>query len=101
MTKMADNKKGVDIDHLSRLSNLSIDPEKKPLLSRQLNETIDYIKILGRLNTDKTEPAYQVTRLINVTREDKPGRGLTQKEALAGAPKTKRGYFVTKRIRWQ
>jgi len=94
-------KRNIDLDHLAKLANLTISPEEKTSLTKQLEETIDYIEILQELDTSTVQPTSQVTGQKNVVRKDETKEGLTQKEALANAPKQKNGYFVAPRIKWK
>ena len=94
-------KKNINLDHLAKLTNLIISQEEKKFLARQLQETVDYIEILQELDTSNVLPVNQVAGHKNVAREDKPTRGLTQREALANAPKQNGGYFVAPRIKWE
>jgi len=82
----------IDIDQLAKLTRLTISSQEKPLLQKQLEETVKYIRVLDQLNTQKTVATAQVTRLKNVSRQDKV--------VETSFPK-KSDYFVTKRIKWE
>jgi len=94
-------KRSIDLDHLAKLANLTISAEEKTSLAKQLEETVDYIEILRELDTSAVQPTSQVSGQKNVARKDKPKKGLTQKEALANAPKQNSNYFVAPRIEWK
>ena len=87
----AENKPRIDVDHLADLINLTISSKEKATLASQLEETVDYIKILDKLKTEKIIPASQVTDLKNVSRPDE----------VRKAELSKNGYFATKRVRWE
>lgn len=89
-----------EIVHLAVLAKLELSDNEVEKLRSQLEETIDYIENLNELDTTGTEPTNSVVDLKNITFEDgeKNKKGLTQKEALQNAKKTKEGKFVVERI---
>ncbi len=94
--------KQIDIDHLANLSKLTISDQEKKKLEKQLESTIDYIQVLGELNTKNIEPSFQVTGQTNISRKkDESKKDLSQKQALTNAPRKKSGYFVVKKIKWE
>ena len=76
-----------DIEHLAVLSGLSLTENEEQLLSQDIRKIISYVDKLDELNVEGVEPTYQVTDLINVSREDNiaPG-GVQRGELLALAP---------------
>jgi len=97
----AKNKQKVNIDYLSSLANIPLSQKEKTGLKADLEKTISYIEILNQLNTDRTAPIFQTTKLVNVFANDVVKKCLSLKEALLGAPKKLRGYFVSKKVVWQ
>lgn len=84
--------------YVAKLSKLTLSESELTLFSKQLSETLNYIKVLDKLD-DKVKTlgvTYQVTGLSNVFREDKieASRILKQEEALSNAKETYNGYFV-------
>lgn len=84
--------------HIAKLSRLNLSESELTLFSKQLSETLDYIRLLDKLEgkIKSLEATYQVTNLSNVYREDKIdfSRILKQGEALSNAKETYNGYFV-------
>lgn len=60
-----------EIDHLAKLSDLSLSDEEAESLKDDLENIIKYISQLDELDTDGVEPTYQVFEMENVWREDK------------------------------
>ena len=60
-----------EIDHLAKLSDLSLSDEEAESLKGDLENIIKYISQLNELDTDGVEPTYQVFEMENVWREDK------------------------------
>lgn len=59
-----------DVQYLAQLSSLRLGDEEAEALRSDLEDIIDYITLLGELDTSGVEPTYQVTGLENVWRED-------------------------------
>jgi aspartyl-tRNA(Asn)/glutamyl-tRNA(Gln) amidotransferase subunit C len=83
----------LDIKHIAKLANLPINQQEEKKLEEQLNETLNYIAILQEVDTKNVEPTAHVTGLENITREDKAGTSLTQKQALSNARNITDGFF--------
>lgn len=83
-----------EVSHIAKLAKLSLDPNELLIFQKQLSETLDYINVLKSLNTKKEKPTYQVTGLVNRFRDDLVKPSLSQKQALRGAGKTYKGYFL-------
>ncbi len=89
-----------DIDHISTLAHLFLTDDEKSLFAIQLSAILDFISKLQKVSTTNIEPTSQITGLQNVFREDEidTSRMLSQKQALANAPATYKGYFQVKAI---
>lgn len=86
------------VKHIAQLAGLRLNPKEIKKFQRQLSEILKYVEILQKVDTRKVEPTSQVTGLENVFREDKKEESLNQKEVLANAPASKRGFIITKLI---
>ncbi|MBI1871879.1 Asp-tRNA(Asn)/Glu-tRNA(Gln) amidotransferase subunit GatC [Candidatus Collierbacteria bacterium] len=89
-----------DVAKIAKLANLTITPDEEGLFADQFSQTIDVVDQLNEIDTKGLPPTSQVTHLENVTRPDEvdKDRILTQAEALSGAKKTHKGFFVVKQI---
>lgn len=79
-----------EILHLSKLANLNLSNEEIKKIQRQLTETLDYIKNLKELKTDKVDPTHHTVNSINVFFED----GQNNSRGLSNIST----YFKVKRI---
>lgn len=87
------DKKQVSVDHLERLANLTIKPAEKKKIEKQLEETVDYFRVLDQIkDLDQEEPTFQVTANTNVVAEDKTSPCLKKDLIL---PRTKK-YFSSR-----
>lgn len=88
--------KKVDVNHLAKLSQMTVTSKQAKKLSTGFSETLKTISLLQKLDTSKVSSTFQVTGLKNIFRQDKinQARTLSQKQALSNAKKKYKGYFV-------
>lgn len=89
-----------DILHLAKLSKLQLTDKEIEKYLDQLEDTVEYVKNLDELNTEKITPTSQTTDLTNIGFNDgeKNVRSLSQEQATTNSKAKKSGYFVVKRI---
>lgn len=75
-----------DIDKVAELARLSLRPEEKAKLSKDLNSILQYMKQLEALDTREVEPTSHVLNLENVFRKDEVKPSEVRDEALSHAP---------------
>lgn len=68
-----------DVEHIAKLARLHLTEEEKKKFSRELSSVLEYMDILNEVDTEKVEPSYQVTGLINIYRKDEV-KGCTDEE---------------------
>ena len=83
------------VRHLAKLANLNLSQNQLLKLLPQFRSVIDLVSKVQSLNTDNIPETSQVTGLENVFREDMVDekRMLSQKEVLANAKKTHKGFI--------
>ena len=88
------------VERVANLAHIPITAEEKKHLSTAFSTTLDVISDLAEVSVAGVEPTHHVTGLSNVTRENvvEEKRMLSQKQALANAPKSYLGFFVVPRI---
>ncbi len=87
-----------EVEHLAWLSRIELSEEEKRLFAGQLNDILNYFKIIDEADTKGVPPTYNVLDLTNVFRRDVVRPSLPRGEALKNAPKKERGYFKAPRI---
>jgi len=82
------------------LGNLTLTKEEIEIFKKQLSSVIEYIGKLQEINTEKVEPASQITGLTDVLREDKidDKRTLAPNQALANTKSKEGNLFKVKAI---
>jgi len=88
-----------DVEHIAKLARLEFSEEEKKKFRHQLNQILEYVEKLNKLDTANVKPLSQVIDLSNRFREDVVKPGLGAEEALKNAPaKTDRFFKVPKVI---
>lgn len=88
----------IDITHVAKLANLSLNDNEKEKFESQLTSVLSYIERLNEVDTKNVEETSQVTGLENVLREDEARPSLPQNTALSQAPTSHNGFFAVKGI---
>lgn len=84
------------IKHVASLARIKLTSEEEENNKKELSSIIDYIEQLNKVNTDKVEPLYQTTGLVNSMREDgergvEMGGGLNEK-LIKQSPSHENGF---------
>jgi aspartyl-tRNA(Asn)/glutamyl-tRNA(Gln) amidotransferase subunit C len=69
---------------LAALSNLQLKDDEIDSLQADISHILAYVEQLNELDTEGVEPAYQVTGLKNIYREDTVDQGDVGRDALLG-----------------
>ncbi len=75
-----------DVQDLARMSGLELSSDQQEHLRRDISATLDYVELLGELDTDGIAPTYHLNDLSNVWRDDTARSSLTSQQLLQLAP---------------
>lgn len=88
-----------DVKRLADLSALTLSDQQALQFKKQLEDILAYVEQLNEVDTRGLEPTYQVTDLVNVTREDVVDRnGLSHEELMSNVPDQHEGQIKVKKI---
>lgn len=59
-----------DIQHIAQLARIRLTKNEMERFKKELSSVLDYINKLNELDTEKVEPLYQTTGLVNSVRKD-------------------------------
>lgn len=76
-----------EVEKVSLLARLQFSAAELDRLTEQLGAIVDYMQLLGELDTSNVEPMAHPVEIANVFRADELRPGLSRDEALANAPK--------------
>jgi aspartyl-tRNA(Asn)/glutamyl-tRNA(Gln) amidotransferase subunit C len=87
-----------DVRHVALLARLGLEPGEEDFYAEQLAGIIDLVDRLQEIDVEDIPPTAQVVPLAARLRADEARAGLTQEQALAGAPETEDGFYVVQAI---
>jgi aspartyl-tRNA(Asn)/glutamyl-tRNA(Gln) amidotransferase subunit C len=87
-----------EVAHLAKLARLAVTDQELDVFAGQLDDILDAVAKVGEVAADDIPPTSHAVPLTNVLRDDVVQPGLTQQEALAGAPAVEEGRFRVPRI---
>lgn len=83
-----------DAEKVSLLARLELSPAELETMREQLAGILEYVELLGELDTGSVEPMAHAVELTNVFRADEVRPTLPRAEALSNAPHTDGEYFL-------
>ncbi|HKS48239.1 MAG TPA: Asp-tRNA(Asn)/Glu-tRNA(Gln) amidotransferase subunit GatC [Amycolatopsis sp.] len=87
-----------EVAHLAKLARLAVTDQELDVFAGQLDHILDAVAKVGEVAAEEIPPTSHAVPLTNVFRDDVVVPGLTQQEALAGAPAAEDGRFRVPRI---
>ena len=87
-----------EVAHLARLARLAVTEEELDLFAGQLDVILTSVARVSEVAAADIPPTSHAVPLTNVFRQDVPRPGLTQCQALSGAPAAEYGRFRVPRI---
>ncbi|HEX7661514.1 MAG TPA: Asp-tRNA(Asn)/Glu-tRNA(Gln) amidotransferase subunit GatC [Pseudonocardiaceae bacterium] len=87
-----------EVAHLAKLARLAVTKDELDTFAAQLDVILDSVARVGEVAADDIPPTSHAVPLTNVFRADEVRPGLTQEQALSGAPAIEEGRFRVPRI---
>jgi aspartyl-tRNA(Asn)/glutamyl-tRNA(Gln) amidotransferase subunit C len=87
-----------EVAHLARLARLAVTDQELDKFAGQLDVILEAVAKVTEVAADDVPPTSHAVPLTNVFRTDVVRPGLTQQQALAGAPAAEDGRFRVPRI---
>ncbi len=84
--------------HIAGLANLAFSDEEYDRITNQLNEILEWVEQLNRLDTSTVEPTTRVLDSQRSLREDQIEGSIDNDEALSNAPESGAGLFKVPRV---
>ena len=81
------------VQHIAHLARLEFEGDDLNQIKGDMSKIIGFMDKLSELDTENVEPLIFMTDQVNVLREDKSERKLTNEDALKNAPKRDSDYF--------
>jgi len=87
----------IDINKIAQLARLKLTDDDIDRLGKHLEQIIEYIDQLNKLDTSNVEPTSHVLPIHNVFREDKVCKP-TNVDYLTGSPAHNKGHYEVPKI---
>ena len=82
------------MDEIEILAKLHLTEEEKEKSRQDLQQMLDYVDMLNKLDTSDVEPLTHIFPIKNVFREDVVTNGGDSENMLANAPEEKDGFYM-------
>ena len=86
------------LEKVAHLARLSIKPEEKDQLLKDMGEILNWVEKLGEVDTEGVEPLTHMTQEVNVLRADKAEKSIERAEALKNAPDQDGNFFKVPKV---
>lgn len=83
---------------IARLARLDLDDDKLERFAGQFGDILDYMDLLGEVDTTGVDPLYSPAEHGTVLRADEVRTHCTREDLLANAPEADGQFFVVPRI---
>ena len=87
-----------EIVHVANLARLDLDEESISMFAVQIDNILQYVDMLNRVDTEGVSPTSHAIFLTNAFREDNVKEHLDRSKALANAPEKEDGNFVVPKV---
>ena len=87
-----------DVEHIAKLAKLEFTDAEKEKFTHQLNQILEYMEQMNKLDTSRVEPLSHVIELSNVFRIDEVKQGVSTEEALKNAPSKTEEFFKVPKV---
>lgn len=87
-----------DVLYMADLARLRLNDDEAELLQKDMNNILEYMDLLGQLDTSEVPPLEHVTELTAPLRQDKAHTPVDHEEALKNAPDADSDYFRVPRV---
>jgi aspartyl-tRNA(Asn)/glutamyl-tRNA(Gln) amidotransferase subunit C len=87
-----------DVEHIAKLAKLEFTGDEMEKFTHQINQILDYVEQLNKLDTADVEPLSHVIQLSNVFRTDEAKPSTSTDEALKNAPSKNEEFFKVPKV---
>jgi len=87
-----------EVVHVANLARLDLDEESISKFAGQIDDILEYVDMLNRVDTEGVAPTSHAIFLTNAFREDRIKEHLNRNKALANAPEKENGNFMVPKV---
>ncbi|MBT7658646.1 MAG: Asp-tRNA(Asn)/Glu-tRNA(Gln) amidotransferase subunit GatC [Bacteroidetes bacterium] len=81
------------IKHLAHLSRLELSEAEIDAMQGDMSKILDFVAQVEKLDLEGVEPLTQMSKSVNVMREDEVANMISKEDALKNAPDANSDYF--------
>ena len=86
------------LEYVAELARIELQPKELEKLSQQLQDILDFIDKLKKIDTSNISPTSHILALENVLRQDEPRGSLPSENTLMNAPAREDNFFVVPKV---
>lgn len=86
------------VKKVAKLARIKIDPKEEHSLKCELNNILEWVDKLQKVDTKNTEPMLSVSNEPMPLREDNVTSKIENDQILSNAPEKKAGFFVVPKV---
>ena len=98
MANKTDAARKINVEYVAKLARVSLSEEEKALFQKQLEEIVNYINDISRVDVAGVQPTAHSTANQNVFRRDESRVGLDRETVLKNAPVHDGRQFLVPKI---
>ena len=87
-----------EVQRVALLARLQLSPEEENVLTKQLDNILEYMEKLKQLDTEKVTPLAHVVDIVNAFREDRVVHAPQPEKLLTNAPTREKTFFKVPKI---
>ncbi len=86
------------VKYVAHLARIDLEPKELEKLSQELQEILDFIDKLNKVQIEGIAPTSHILPMDNVLREDTPAESLSNENVLKNAPQRKGNFFGVPKV---
>ncbi len=90
--------KKIDVPYVAHLARLALTDEEVRMFQGQLEQIVDYVKVIQQVDVSGVEPMAHAVRVQNIFRKDEERKSLDRDVVLANAPAHDGEQFLVPKI---
>jgi aspartyl-tRNA(Asn)/glutamyl-tRNA(Gln) amidotransferase subunit C len=87
-----------EVARIADLARLKLSEDKLDLFAGQLNDILEYMEMLGQVDTSRVEPLYSPVEHEASYRDDEVEQDYTREEVLRNAPEDDGSFFIVPKV---
>ncbi len=87
-----------EVENVALLARIALSEAEKKEFAKDLNNILDYVDKMNKLDTSKVEPTAHILDIHNVDRKDEVKESMPVEEIMNLAPKSDNNFIVVPKV---